>query len=1197
MRLLVHKHPRVIALEGHSHCLTIRRHSQSSSNSNGLKVPLPRVVVHLDSKLACSRDRGFVPLLNRKVYGCLGLLTVGGGIYVAVITGAVTDVALPLPYETVNRIFSVEFVSISDDTWDFVTLDGNGFAVPTAGADAEDYDVSSRVPHPCWEFRKLLLNGSFYFSTDFDLTSMLQNRGIDTMRLHASSSSLSSSLSSQSSQSSMLSSTVPVDPAPINSKHYQQQYMWNTFLMEEIHRFILKLDDLLAQALEKNCFFTTVIRGFAKTTTLGGGNTISIISKQSWKRAGTRFHSRGIDDNGYVANFVESEFIFYNPSKRLVFAFTQIRGSVPAFWEQDLTLINPKITVTRSTEATQASFDAHFTELCAKYNAVHIVNLLSKTKLLEVELLRRYMDLLQRSTHSEDLLYTHFDFHAETKPLSGGFAGALKLLPLIHGSLELFGWFDFDISVGEVVTRQDGILRVNCLDCLDRTNLIEQVVCQTVVEHILRNLSETNGNSPRDRARLEDMIVRHNDLWADNGDAISQIYTGTNALKSSFSRSGKMNLAGALSDVTKSVSRMYQNTFVDSKKQSIIDLLLGKDARLSISVQIFDPSSDYVTERLQKSESTYTSYNEITVFSGTFNVNASAPNPSTDLNAWLFPPENSSLDNPDIYAIGLQELIELNAGSILAGDPTRPLVWSKALQALLNLRSDEYVLLRTELMSSMCLFLFVKKSKVGNVTQVAGSSKKTGLGGITANKGACAVRFDYGSTSFALVTSHLAAGVNATLERHNDYMTIMLGLAFSRNLTLSDHDNIIWFGDLNYRLQLPNERCRSLIDHGAFDELQESDQLKIELLQKGGAFYGFAESRILFFPTYKFDKGTSQYDSSEKQRVPSWTDRVLYRSKRNNELKPLNYNSVMDVCLSDHKPVYSTFRSKVKFVDEAKKKQLSLDFYNAFKAENGDSDDSQSQVFSVGSTSARSLSLGFASDTLSELNLLDVELSPPKPPPRSRTQPAAIIPRKVPPPPVSRRVPPLLNDLNGSNGLNSLNSLRALPPLNMRALSPSQPALVPKLATPSNEDETTSKSSLSNGAITSTSTSICKDTMPVPLRRGTSTVPKFDISSAPLTPKSSSPAPSQATSAGVFSNPGSAPIRPMKPHKPEALSASKLETLFTSKETPSAVRESSGASTAPITTTIKPPPPRSRTTPSSTAGTMSMSEWKPLVPK
>lgn len=1175
MRLLVHKHPRVVALEGLSHCLTFRQHTQPSANSGSA---LPRVVVHLDSKANCSRERGFVLLSARKVYGCLGLLAVGEAIYIAVITGAVTDVALPLPYESVNRIFSVEFISISDDTWDFVNLDGNGLPVPTVSSDNDDYDASARVPHPCWEFRKLLLNGSFYFSTDFDLTSMLQNRGVDTTRLQAA--------------------TPTLEPAPINANHYQHQYMWNTFLMEEIHRFRGQLDDLSAQALEHNRFFTTVIRGFAKTTTLGGGNTISIISKQSWKRAGTRFHSRGIDDNGYVANFVESEFIFYNPSKHLVFAFTQIRGSVPAFWEQDLTLINPKITVTRSTDATQASFDAHFTELCAKYNAVHIVNLLSKTKLLEVELLRRYTELLRRSTHSEDLLYTHFDFHAETKPLSGGFSGALKLLPLIHGSLEQFGWFDFDISVGEVVTRQDGVLRVNCLDCLDRTNLIEQVVCQTVIEHILRNLSESHGNSPRDRARLEDMIVRHNDLWADNGDAISQIYTGTNALKSSFSRSGKMNLAGALSDVTKSVSRMYQNTFVDSKKQSTIDLLLGKDARLSIPVQIFDPSSDYVTERLQKAESTYTSYNNITVFSGTFNVNASAPGSVAELTTWLFPPENATIGSPDIYAIGLQELIELNAGSILAGDPTRPLLWSKALQSLLNLRSEEYVLLRTELMSSMCLFLFVKKAQIGNVTQVAGSSKKTGLGGITANKGACAVRFDYGSTSFALVTSHLAAGVNATLERHNDYMTIMLGLSFTRNLTLTDHDNIIWFGDLNYRLQVPNERCRSMIDHGAFDELQECDQLKMELRQKDGAFFPFHESRILFFPTYKFDKGTSQYDSSEKQRVPSWTDRVLYRSKKIGSITSLNYNSVMDVCLSDHKPVYSTFKCIVKFVDEAKKQQLSLDFYNAFKVENGDSDDSQSQVFSVGSISARLLSLGFASDTLSELNLLDVDFSPPKPPPRPRMQPVVPLPRKVPPPPTSRRVPPPadLNTSNALNSMNSLNSLRVLPPLNLRTQSPSQPALVPKLVTPINGGASSSSTSVSNGSTLTTTAS--NTTLPVPLLRGGNTAPKLDISSAPLTPKSFSPAPTfQVSSAGIAS-PDSALVRPMKPHKPEALSASKLETVGpVLNETRAFERQSSGASSASATSPIKPPPPRSRTTPSSANGLKTMSEWKPLVPK
>lgn len=1148
MKVLVRKNPRVLALEGPTHCLTFKQRNDQTTTQPSASSP-PRVVVHLDLRSVVSREKGFVPLVNRNIYGCLGLITIGGGIYLAVITGAVSDVASPLPYETINRIFAVEFLSITDDEWDFVNLDNNGYPI-ASGPDSDDYDVASRVPHPCWELRKLLLNGSFYYSNDFDLTSLLQNRGLNNALLKAS----------------IGGGAEHSGNVELNRDHYQEQYMWNSFLMEELLRFKSQLDEFSAKALADNHFLTTAIRGFAKTTALGGNSTISIVSKQSWKRAGTRFHSRGIDDNGDVANFVESEFIFYNPSKGLVFAFTQIRGSVPAFWEQDLTLINPKITVTRSIEATQSSFDAHFTELCAKYNACHIINLLSKTKSLEVELLRRYMELLRRSSHSDDLLYSHFDFHAETKPLSGGFAGATKILPLIHNSLEQFGWFDYDIAVGEVVTRQDGVLRVNCLDCLDRTNLIEQIVCQTVVEHILRNQSESHANSGRDRARLEDMTTRHNDLWADNGDAISQIYTGTNALKSSFSRSGKMNLAGALSDVTKSVSRMYQNTFVDSKKQSTIDILLGKDGRFSIPVQIFDPSNEYVTERLRDTESSYTSYNEISMFTGTFNVNAAMPVSSTELMQWLFPAENETLPTPDIYGIGLQELIELNAGSILAGDASKPILWARALQELLNSRDENYVLLRTELMSSMCLFLFVKQTKISFVTQVSGSSKKTGLGGITANKGACAVRFNYGSTSIALVTSHLAAGVNATVERHNDFMAIMLGLAFTRNLTLSDHDNVIWFGDLNYRINAPNDRCRSLINNGAFDELHELDQLKAEQQSRGGAFSGFEEGRILFFPTYKFDKGTSQYDSSEKQRVPSWTDRILFRSKQKPDLSSLNYNSVMDVCISDHKPVYSTFKCKVMFVDEKKKEQLSIEFYNAFKADNADSTyDLRSLSASLDTDSRVSLSLGFASDTLSDLNLFDVEPAPPKVPPRSRTFASLNLTRKAPPPPASRRLPP--PDLLASpdpvrinaEGLRDLMSHEVLRPTN----TPNPP---PRKTHPHLAD--------------------------------------MGLSSAPLTPKSYSPV-SLRTSAVEQPLPQDISVlKPLKPTKPVALTATKVETLVTGQSDASIelavtlTPKDLGVNTQTLNRIVPPPPPPSRTsTVRSNGSSMTMSDWKPLVPK
>lgn len=1098
MKLLVSNLPRTVALSASTHALTFRQVGRRE----------PKAEVHLVPNAELGPN--YRHLIRREVFGCLGLVNVGGAIYVAVVTGASTNVASPLPYETVDRIYSVDFVLLSLDEWDFVNLDANGMPVPAGGDESDDH--GPRAVHPCFEFRKLLSNGLFYYSNDFDLTLMLQTRGVDSAKLRRVASG-------------------DTAPGPRNPKsgmhHIQEQFMWNLFLMEELLRFRANLDDIAASIVDENRFFTTAIRGFAKTVRYLQG-TISIVLKQLWRRAGTRFNARGIDDDGNVANFVETEFICHAAASGHVFAFTQVRGSVPGFWEQDLSLINPKITITRSRDATQPAFDRHFDDICHKYGVCHVVNLLLKTKPAEVEVSRRYTDLLQHSEHRDELLYLHFDFHAETKPAAGGFAGATKILTQLRDSIERFGWFDYDIQEAEVITRQDGVFRVNCLDCLDRTNLIEQVICQTLLEHIV--------------GRSDDIVSRHNALWADNGDAISQIYTGTNALKSSFSRSGKMNIAGALLDVTKSVSRMYQNTFVDLKKQSVIDALLGKDLRLLIPVKIFDPISDFVSDKIRQNEATFTTYSSMTMFTGTFNVNAMVPRANADIEAWLFPAENQD-QFPDIYGIGLQELIELNAGLILAADSSRATQWAKVLHLALNSRG-EYLLLRTESLALMALYFFVKKDSIDKVTQVSGSSKKTGMGGMTANKGACAVRFEYGSTLFALVTSHFAAGVNATMERHNDYVTIWEGLTFTRNYTIGDHDHVVWFGDLNYRINLPNDRCRYLLERGAFDELLLLDQLGLEMAERGGPFAGFKEERILFYPTYKFDKGTSSYDTSEKQRVPSWTDRVLYKSKT--EARSLNYNSVMDIMLSDHKPVYSTLQCKVKFVDEQKKKELTVKYYLAYKE-----DDTRS-------SEASSLA-----DSMQELNLL--ELDAPALPARNLLTKASLpapkpLPRRVPPPPMARRaesVGPGGALVQGSNGGTTLPLAKPLATASSSTSLPAQASSTAPPPPPSRQvniafnamplTPTQSMSATSTGV---SSTGVPSSGITLPVR--------------PASVKSPLPVSTPST------------MKPLKPSKPGLLLATKVDGP---EEPEEPVKPKAAA----------PPPPPAR-------AVKTMSDWKPLMP-
>ncbi|KAI5903252.1 Polyphosphatidylinositol phosphatase INP52 [Candida parapsilosis] len=1116
MKLLYKSKPRTVVLYSDTYSLTFRTSTKQTN------APKPTVNLELVPNSNITPEAGFRTLLRREVYGCLGLIYVDNQIFLSVITGALTNVARPIKDETVDKIYSVDFVSLNNSEWDFVELDSQGYPVVTN--DDDDDARYNRVQHPCFEFKKLLSNGSFYYSNDFDLTSTLQTRGVNET----------------------------LDEL----NHYSPSYMWNSFLADEMIQFRSNLDSNNRSVLDDNRFLTTVIRGFAKTVPMGRQDSITIISKQSWRRAGTRYNTRGIDDDGNVANFVETEFIYYNPSKKSIFTYTQIRGSVPTFWEQDSTLINPKITLTRSPEATQPMFNKHFAEIGEHYGVCHIVDLLSKTKSSEVQLSNRYKQLYKNCDRREEIEYTAFDFHAETKN-AGGFAGATRILPKL----------------------QDGVFRVNCLDCLDRTNLIEQVISRTVFENILKQQTASHGNQGRDHAMIENFIYKHNELWADHGDAISQIYTGTNALKSSFTRSGKMNLAGALSDVTKSVSRMYQNTFIDGKKQSTIDLLLGVGGPQSKKVKIYDPASDYVTAQLEQQSRVFTTDANIKVFTGTYNVNALEPSANIDLTSWLFPPENESM--PDIYAIGFQELIELNAGSFLAGDVTKPQKWAAVLNQQQNSQREQYVLLRTESIASMSLFLFVKSSSIQHVTRVSGSSKKTGLGGIAANKGACAVRFEYGATSFALITSHLAAGTTAIAERFNDYTTIMQGMVFTRNYSIHDHDHVIWFGDLNYRIDLPNGQCRNLIENGAFDELAKKDQLKLEMRDKG-AFSEFNEGAVKFYPTYKFDKGTSNYDSSEKQRVPSWTDRVLYLSlkKKRNDLKQLNYNSVMDVYLSDHKPVYSTFAVKVEFIDKTKKSAMAKDLYDGYRKEHGNSYDlvslnTLSPTPSTKSVSSSNKNDNFVNDALADLNLLD-DFDPHAPSLPARPNFNATAPRRVPPPPASRKTTSTSTSTSVSPPTNQTNASSTQVP---RKLPPLQAPL--PLNGQSKQQPSTSQS-IAQGS---------PKPMKVPIGFSSSPlIPSRSNSNSPSVSNSPVSTPKQLDNNKVAKPHHHSELKPMVPSKPSSLSSSKLKTAENHDSDEDAGEADAVKSNGTGQSPPPPPPPVSR-------AMRTMSDWQPLVPK
>lgn len=322
---------------------------------------------------------------------------------------------------------------------------------------------------------------------------------------------------------------------------------------------------------------------------------------------------------------------------------------------------------------------------------------------------------------------------------------------------------------------------------------------------------------------------------------------------------------------------------------------------------------------------------------GTFNLNGRLDGLHEDLSPWLFPTQVKSADQlPEIAAIGFQEIVELSPQQIMNSDPTRKQQWEVVVRNTLNKHAvaaggEQYVLLRSGQLVGAALCIFVKSSSLAKIKNVEGSVKKTGMSGMAGNKGAVGIRLDYANTPICFVTAHLAAGFANYEERNRDYLTIHHGLRFQRNRGIDDHDAVMWFGDFNYRVGLGRDRALDLVRSRNLEALYENDQLNLQMVA-GLAFPYYSEARITFMPTYKFDVGRDDYDSSEKQRIPAWTDRIL---RKGQQLRQTEYNSA-PLRFSDHRPVYAHFQCTVNIVDEALRDKISRELYERRKGEVGD---------------------------------------------------------------------------------------------------------------------------------------------------------------------------------------------------------------------------------------------------------------------
>jgi hypothetical protein len=199
MRVLLCDYPnRAIALVTQSHALIFRHSpttsdlvksgSLTSTNSSRISVDsqsTPRCMVDFSS--LHSVDLGdYRTLSPRPAHGTLGLITIENDVFICIVTSA-SKVATVRPGETVEKISAVQFYCLSSSKYDSVISDGvNPYDIDRTNEDDYSYgqNLSQRDPlleHPGAELTKMLSNGNFYYSTDFDLTNRLQDRHVPTL--------------------------------------------------------------------------------------------------------------------------------------------------------------------------------------------------------------------------------------------------------------------------------------------------------------------------------------------------------------------------------------------------------------------------------------------------------------------------------------------------------------------------------------------------------------------------------------------------------------------------------------------------------------------------------------------------------------------------------------------------------------------------------------------------------------------------------------------------------------------------------------------------------------------------------------------------------------------------------------------------------------------------------------------------------
>ncbi|XP_045792286.1 phosphoinositide phosphatase SAC2-like [Trifolium pratense] len=402
---------------------------------------------------------------------------------------------------------------------------------------------------------------------------------------------------------------------------YETLFVWNEFLTRGIRN-----------NLQNTSWTVALVYGFfkqVKLSTAGREFDFILIARRSRHYAGTRYLKRGVNERGRVANDVETEQIVFadacDGSPMQISSVVQIRGSIPLFWSQEASPLNMKPDIILSPK--DAQYEAtrlHFENLVKRYgNPIIILNLIKtrekkpRETILRAEFANAVKVINQDLSRDERLRFLHWDLHRHSRRKATNVLGqlgkvasfALNLTGIFYcpvtPNMRQEGLFPYSYSennnvIDESVVEQEsitmslmnhsgddeikdssvkpkllqkGVLRTNCIDCLDRTNVAQYAYGLVALGRQLQALGFIESlRIDLDNPLAKEVMTAYESM----GDKLAFQYGGSAAHNKIFSeRRGQWKAAAQSQELIRTLQRYYNNTYLDGTKQKTINIFLG----------------------------------------------------------------------------------------------------------------------------------------------------------------------------------------------------------------------------------------------------------------------------------------------------------------------------------------------------------------------------------------------------------------------------------------------------------------------------------------------------------------------------------------------------------------------------------------------------------------------------------------------